>query len=108
MPIGHAVTSLVVFGWPEKYFQNLMMNFPIGIVGTMIGSFSTGMLVRNGFDSMVHGVLSSMYLVGDKPEDDDGTAYTNIAVLIITGVWGYVVSTLVNSKKPQKKHQKES
>lgn len=109
MPIGHAVTSLVVFGWPKEYFKNLLMNFPIGVIGTTIGSYSTGFLVAMEFDAKVRNFLQSMNLVGDTDDGDEGNgqAYTNIAVLIITGIWGYVVSTMVNSQKPTKKHEKE-
>jgi uncharacterized membrane protein YeaQ/YmgE (transglycosylase-associated protein family) len=109
LPIGHAITSLVVFGWPKEYLKNLLMNLPIGMVGTMIGSFSTGLLVDMEFDSMVRNVFQSMNLVAaEQNEEENGTAYTNIAVLIITGIWGYVASTLVNSQKPAKKqHEKD-
>jgi hypothetical protein len=31
IPIGHALVSLLVFGWPEKYIPSLLSNFPIGL-----------------------------------------------------------------------------
>jgi len=111
LPIGHAVTSLVVFGWPKHYLKNLLMNLPIGIIGTAIGSFSTGALVNMEFDAKVTNLLQAINLVAVEQGEKEGggtSAYTNIAVLIITGIWGYVVSTLVNSQKPpQKKHEKD-
>jgi len=109
LPIGHSITSLIVFGWPKPYLTNLLMNLPIGMAGTAIGSFCTGMLVSYNFDAKVTGLLQSLNLVAlrSEVEDDDGQAYTNIMVIIITGIWGYVLSVMVNGSKPKKKHGKE-
>lgn len=111
LPIGHAVTSLFVFGWPKAYIQNLLMNLPIGMSGTAMGSFCTGLLVSYEFDSKVKSLLRMVKLGGIESDSDDGEigqAYTNIAVIIITGIWGYFMSVLVNgSKQPAKKHEKE-
>ena len=106
LPIGHAVTSLVVFGWPKPYFSNLLMNLPIGMSGTVVGTFSTETLIRMEFDAKVRGLLQMLNLVGKSQEEDDGTGFTNIMVMIVTGIWGYVLSVMVNSK-PQKKGDKE-
>ena len=108
MPIGHAVTSLIVFGWPKPYLPNLLMNLPIGMMGTAVGSFCTAMLVNMDFDAKCRGVLRMLNLVAVNAEEEEegSTAYTNVMVIIITGIWGFVLSNMVNSKK-SKKHEKE-
>jgi len=111
LPIGHAVTSLIVFGWPKPYLTNLLMNVPIGMSGTAIGSLCTGMLVSYNFDAKIIGLLQTLNLVALQREEEheDGQAYTNIMVIIITGIWGYILSVMVNDSKPKKrKHDKES
>lgn len=109
LPIGHAITSLFVFGWPKPYLPNLLMNLPIGMSGTAIGTFCTGMLVRHNFDAKVTSILQTMNLVAvqSKEDEEDGQAYTNIMVIIITGIWGYALSVMVNGSKSKKKHAKE-
>jgi hypothetical protein len=116
LPIGHAVTSLFVFGWPKPYLKNLLINLPVGMSGTAMGSFCTGLLVSYEFDSKVKSLLQMLNLVaydGENQEKDDGQAYTNIAVIIVTGIWGYFISVLVNGSKPptkmakKKQHEKE-
>ncbi len=105
IPIGHAITSLLVFGWPQRYFQNLLMNAPIGLAGTAIGSFSTEFLDRFGFDGACHGVVRSLAIV--ELEEEAGNVYTSLVVMILTGIWGYFISNLVNSSPKQKKGDKE-
>jgi hypothetical protein len=84
--------------------------------GTAMGSFCTGLLVSYEFDSKVKSLLQMLNLVaydGENQEKDDGQAYTNIAVIIVTGIWGYFISVLVNGSKPptkmakKKQHEKE-
>jgi hypothetical protein len=113
LPVGHAITSLFVFGWPKPYLKNLLINLPVGMSGTAMGSFCTGLLVSYEFDSKVKRFLRMLNIgVAEVDDDDDGgigQTYTNIAVIIVTGIWGYFVSVLVNgSKQPTKKqHEKE-
>mmetsp|Transcript_21582 Transcript_21582/g.27236 ORF Transcript_21582/g.27236 Transcript_21582/m.27236 type:complete len:179 (+) Transcript_21582:101-637(+) len=105
IPIGHAVSSLLVFGWPEHYVQNLLLNAPIGLVGTAIGSFATEFLDRLGFDAVCHGLLGRLAIV--EIEEEAARVYTSIMVMIVTGVWGYIVSNIVNSSPTPKKGDKE-
>mmetsp|Transcript_258 Transcript_258/g.274 ORF Transcript_258/g.274 Transcript_258/m.274 type:complete len:214 (-) Transcript_258:230-871(-) len=109
IPIGHATSSLTVFGWPDKYFQNLAMNAPIGVSATLIGSLSTEYLDRVGFDSVCYGALRSVISSLDKQEDDgdDGNIFSTILVMIVTGIWGYLLSNFVNSNPKPKKIDKE-
>lgn len=44
IPIGHAMVSLFVFGWPEHYCPSLMSNFPIGLTAIGIGGGLTAWL----------------------------------------------------------------
>lgn len=87
------------------------MNLPVGMSGTAMGSFCTGLLVSYEFDSKVKSLLQMVNLVaydGDNQEKDDGQTYTNIAVIIVTGIWGYFMSVLVNgSKTPTKTKKKQ-
>jgi hypothetical protein len=101
-PIGHANTSLMVFGWPSPYLPNLLMNMPIGFGGIAIGTLCTGILDRLEFDDFMRGVLSGLRLMTFE-KDDDGNMFSSLLVMIITGVWGYVLSTMVNGKKTPKK-----
>jgi len=115
LPIGHAVTSLFVFGWPKPYLRNLLINLPVGMSGTMMGSFCTGLLVSYEFDSKVKSLLQMLNFVSydaEKEDSEEGQTYTNIAVIIVTGIWGYFISVLVNgpkrpTKATKKKHEKE-
>ena len=38
IPVGHLISRLFVFGWPEHYIQNLLSNAPIGLGGIVLGS----------------------------------------------------------------------
>jgi len=85
------------------------MNMPIGITGTAVGSTCTGFLTNIGFDDSCKAFLQRLSLMAleDEGAESDGSMFTNILVLIITGIWGYVLSTIVNSEKPVKKGEKE-
>jgi len=108
IPIGHAVSSLIVFGWPQKYIQNLCINAPIGLAGTFLGSILTELLDRIGFDSACYKVLSSLSILEESAEA--GNMFTSILVMIITGLWAYILSNLVNgsSKEETKKQKKKA
>jgi hypothetical protein len=106
IPVGHAVSSLIVFGWPAKYLPNLLMNAPISVVGTAIGSACTEYLDRNEFDAACVRLLESFKVM--EAQDDAGNMFTSILVMIVTGIWGYVLANLINgSPKEKKGHNKE-
>ena len=42
IPVGHAINSLIVFGWPKPYLPSLLSNAPIGLTAMMLGTFFTG------------------------------------------------------------------
>jgi len=85
------------------------MNAPIGVSATLIGSLSTEYLDRVGFDSVCYGALRSVISSLDKQEDDgdDGNIFSTILVMIVTGIWGYLLSNFVNSNPKPKKIDKE-
>lgn len=74
---------------------------PIGFGGIAIGTLCTGILDKLEFDDFMRGVLSGLGLMTFE-KDDDGNMFSSLLVMIITGVWGYVLSTIVNGKKPPK------
>lgn len=105
IPVGHAVTSLFCFGWPKQYIQNLSLNAPISLIGTAIGSVLTHFLDRIGFDGSCYRLLKSVGFM--KDQDEEGNMFTNLAVMVITGIWGYVLSNFINSSPKAKKGRKE-
>ena len=109
LPIGHATSSLLVFGWPKHYFSNLCMNAPIGLSATFIGTVCTGILDKMKFDAIVSGIVRGLFLLEASEDDSDGAGqfYTSILVMIITGLWSFILSTVVNAPKKDKKGEKE-
>ncbi|KAK1745826.1 hypothetical protein QTG54_003750 [Skeletonema marinoi] len=70
IPVGHALTALCVFGWPEKYLPSLMANAPIGLTAMAIGTALTGFLSKIGFNAMADDWISS--IIGtDKPVEEE-------------------------------------
>ena len=53
IPVTHAILSLLVFGWPDRYVPSLMSNFPIGITAIALGASLTAYLDRIDFDEQV-------------------------------------------------------
>ena len=109
LPIGHANSSMLVFGWPEHYLPNLLMNAPIGLSATFIGTVCTGMLDKMNFDAMVNGLLKGIFMSesSENENDGDGQFFTSIFVMIITGIWSFILSNIVNAPKKEKKGDKE-
>ena len=106
IPIGHAVSSLLVFGWPQKYFQNLCLNAPISIVGTVVGSLCTEFFDRMEFDAACYKVMMGLNVMKEAKEGSN--MFSSVLVMIITGLWSYVLSNIVNSTPKEKtKHDKE-
>lgn len=102
IPIGHAMISLLVFGWPERYFPSLMSNAPIGLTAIAIGAMLTAYLDQIGFNKQVVDLLAQGwsalgYETMPKPEDEKGEFYSSLLVLLITGVWTFILSVFINS-----------
>jgi hypothetical protein len=102
IPIGHACISLLVFGWPEKYVPSLMSNFPIGLTAIALGAALTAYLDTVNFNSRVEAMLSKEWskFGFDTPnpsEEEQGEFYSSLLVLLVTGVWTFVLSVVINS-----------
>lgn len=102
IPIGHAMISLLVFGWPERYFPSLMSNAPIGLTAIAMGAMLTAYLDQIGFNKQVVDLLAQGwstlgYETSPKPEDEKGEFYSSLLVLLITGVWTFILSVFINS-----------
>ena len=106
IPIGHAMVSLLVFGWPEKYCPSLMSNFPIGLTAIGIGGGLTAWLDSIKFNEMVAEYIRNNYNFSTMPSADEGEFYSSIVVLVATSLWNYVLTLYVNSP-PDMSEKKE-
>lgn len=108
IPIGHAINSLLVFGWPEKYLTSLMSNAPIGLSAMMLGTLLTAYFDRVHFEHTADQFLINIFgFVEPEPDEERSEFYSSLVVMVITGIWSYLLSIWVNSapmtKKPEKK-----
>lgn len=106
IPIGHAMVSLLVFGWPEKYCPSLMSNFPIGLTAIGIGGGLTAWLDSIEFNEKVADYMRNNFEHSSMPSGDEGQFYSSLAVLVVTSLWTYVLSIYVNSP-PDMSEKKE-
>ena len=104
IPVTHAMISLLVFGWPERYIRSLMSNAPVGLTAIVLGAGLTEYLDRIEFNRWVaDAVVEYWRMLGYQVEnisDDEkssGEFYSSIFVLLITGIWTFVLSVMVNS-----------
>ena len=82
------------------------MNAPIGLTATAIGSVCTEFLVRAEFDALCYNIMKGLNIMDEEKEE--GNMFTSLLVMIITGIWGYLLANYVNgSSKPKKKGDKE-
>jgi hypothetical protein len=110
IPITHCLVSLLVFGWPSgRYIQSLLSNYPIGLTGMALGAACTSYLDKINFNERVEDFIRR-YLPAiakvSTDEDEKGEFYSSLLVLVITSVWGYTLSVMVNSQ-PTKDEDKE-
>lgn len=104
IPVGHAINSLLVFGWPEKYLPSLMSNAPIGLTAMMLGTVLTGYFDRIGFEHTADQFLINIGVVSEpEPDEERSEFYSSIVVMVITGVWSYLLSMWVNAAPAKKK-----
>jgi hypothetical protein len=130
IPVSHAIISLLVFGWPERYVRSLMSNAPVGLTAIILGAALTAYLDRIEFNVWVaeaaseywrllgyespsstttvlpavpggvgEGGTAAVTASGDKESAPGGGGefYSSIFVLIVTGVWTFVLSVVVNA-----------
>jgi hypothetical protein len=106
IPLGHAMASLLVFGWPERYFPSLVSNFPIGLTGLALGGILTAYMDQVHFNERVTSYIRDNYTFSRMPAQDEGEFYSSLAVLVATSIWTYVLSVYINSL-PTKSEKKE-
>lgn len=115
IPLSHALVSLLVFGWPEKYIPSLMSNFPIGLTALAIGGALTSYLDRIDFNEWIEEYIRDNLSFSKMPprtrsqENEiatQGEFYTSLVVLIVTSLWTYILSVYINSP-PAKSDKKE-
>lgn len=116
IPLSHAMVSLLVFGWPERYVPSLMSNFPIGLTAMAIGAALTAYLDKIDFNEWIEEYVRNNLRFSHMPprsarseqegEQEPGEFYTSLAVLVVTSIWTYVLSVYINSP-PAKSDKKE-
>ncbi|VEU41199.1 unnamed protein product [Pseudo-nitzschia multistriata] len=122
IPISHAFISLLVFGWPERYVRSLMSNAPVGLTAIVLGAALTAYLDEIEFNGWVADAVTEYWaMMGYKIETTDATTepttvqdeesrgggefYSSLFVLIVTGIWTFVLSVMVNA--PQESQEKK-
>lgn len=106
IPVGHMLTCLFVFGWPANYFSSLMSNVPIGVTSMMLGTLATGFFDKIELDVRVFAWLqdNAEIFVGKQElvkEDVEGT-YSSIIVMLLTGAWTFILTSMVMAPKKKK------
>jgi hypothetical protein len=109
IPVGHASTCLLVFGWPSPYLTSLLSIAPIGFIGTALGTATTGALDKIHFDRKVYDQLSMWFplIVTMKKDEHIPNTYSSLLVLAIVGIFSYVASNLVMGGGTKKVTKKE-
>jgi hypothetical protein len=97
IPIGHFLGCIFVFGWPENYIGNLASNAPVGLSAMAVGTILTGFLSRMEFDAMVEDWMGQMRGKLDDGEKEESEFYASLVVMVVTGVWTYLLCMYVNS-----------
>ena len=106
IPVSHALTSLLVFGWPSgRYIQSLLSNYPIGLTAIALGAWCTAYLDRIAFNERVEDFIRENMSFAEEAatdEDEKGEFYSSLVVMVITSVWSYVLSVMVNTPSTDK------
>ena len=102
IPIGHAFISLLVFGWPDRYLPSLISNFPIGLTAIALGAALTAYLDKINFNERMAEIVNQNWTRLGYPSepakvDEKGEFYSSLFVLLVTGIWTYVLSVVINS-----------
>jgi len=110
IPISHIMISLLVFGWPERYIRSLMSNAPVGLTAIVLGAALTAYLDDIEFNVWVaDAVTEYQNLSGNtnttttsttrtlEESHGGGEFYSSLFVLIVTSIWTFVLSVMVNA-----------
>uniref|UniRef100_A0A6U9VZJ5 Uncharacterized protein n=1 Tax=Pseudo-nitzschia australis TaxID=44445 RepID=A0A6U9VZJ5_9STRA len=124
IPVSHAIISLLVFGWPERYVRSLMSNAPVGLTAIVLGAALTTYCEEIEFNGWVAEAVTEYWgLIGykadtavtttdgittgpDEASRGGGEFYSSLFVLIVTGIWTFVLSVMVNAP-PESLEKKE-
>ena len=97
IPVGHALSSLIVFGWPSPYLPNLLSNAPIGLTAMAIGTYFTGYFEKIQLEATIDQFLLGVGIVSQPEPDEEGSEfYCSLIVMGITAVWSFLLSVYVN------------
>lgn len=102
IPVSHLLLSLLVFGWPERYLPSLLSNAPVGLTAIALGAALTAYLDQIEFNKLVVRYKYKYwnwlgYVVESSPDESKGEFYSSLFVLLITGVWTFILSIIINS-----------
>jgi hypothetical protein len=107
IPLGHALSCLLVFGWPKTYLPNLLSNYPIGITAIFIGAALTAYLDHIHFEDTASDWIHDTFTGRHDEKEEKGEFYSSFLVLIVTSVWTYVLSCWVNAPPPEGKEDEK-
>mmetsp|Transcript_46370 Transcript_46370/g.68452 ORF Transcript_46370/g.68452 Transcript_46370/m.68452 type:complete len:185 (+) Transcript_46370:88-642(+) len=111
MPVGHLLTCLLVFGWPKKYLKSFFSTVPIGLTAMTLGSVLTGYLDRIGFDQIadvfVQHKLALLGIDSFNKDEEEIFEYSPVVVMVLTGLWTFVLTNLVMSSGGKGKKAEE-
>ena len=97
-----------MFGWPDNYFANLASNAPVGLSAMAVGTVLTGFLSKIEFDGKVESWMAQFSGSPIEEKEEEGEFYASLVVMVVTGVWTYLLCMYVNSSGDEKKGSKKS
>lgn len=100
IPLQHLMTSLLVFGWPDRYVPSLMSNVPIGLTAIALGSALTAYLDKCQFNEQIEDWIRNNFTFSHMPPRtaaEKSEFYASLLVLFVTSVWTYILSVCINS-----------
>lgn len=108
IPISHAIISLLVFGWPERYIRSLCSNAPVSLSAIALGASLTWYLDKVDFNVWVAEAETEyrrMLNLNLEERKEGDEFYSSLFVLLVTGIYTFVLSVIVNS--PAESHEKK-
>ena len=104
--LNHFLNVSLVFGYPDNYLSSLLSNMPVGLSSLALGALTTSWLQKSKFDE----TLQAWFVNLTRREDDgsgEGSFWTSIAVMAITGIYNYTVLNIVNKPSTSEKEEKK-
>lgn len=100
IPVQHVMSSLLVFGWPDRYVPSLMSNLPIGLTAIALGSAMTAYLDKYQFNEQIEDWIRNNFTFSHMPARtaaEKSEFYSSLLVLFATSLWTYILSLCINS-----------